>query len=297
MLTFGTFSPSLRTRLSRGRMQVKVFGAFSKAIYVQTPEQKLIMLHDKKCGLIPFGIGVCNFENDVIRKMNLQSGTEGIFVDGILSFERCEVSFFLREEVETGLSVDIPSQQERRKKTNMWCSYLAKHEKGAVLPLLGIGESIDDNLIARMAQKPILQLCHALLTDEQTEIKNSLLGLIGLGFGLTPSLDDVLNGIQYTLQYAERNWGVTLPGTKTMTEMIQTLAIQRTNPYSATYLISMASGEHFSEFEDFLGGQCFMSQEAGQKILEIGSSSGGDMMCGIIIALRLLEQKVNEMPT
>ena len=290
MLTYGAFSPSLRTRYAGGWMPVKVFGAFSKAIYVQTPEQQLIMLHDKKCGLIPFGIGVCDFEHGVIREMNLQPGTEGMFADGILTFDGCGVSFLLREEAETSSPAGIPSQQERKQKMNMWCSYLAKHEKGAVLPLLGIGGSIEDNLIARIAQTPLLQLSHALLTGERTEIEKSLLGLIGLGLGLTPSLDDVLNGIQYTLQYAQRNWGITLPGTKTMTETIRTLAVQRTNPYSAAYLTSMASGERFSEFEDFLSGQCFMNEAAGEKILEIGSSSGGDMMCGIMMALRLLEQ-------
>ena len=296
MLIQGRFSPALRTRFAGGGMHIKVYGVFSGAIYLLTFTQRLIMLHDSKNGMIPFGIGVRDFARDVVPNMNVQPGTEGMLVDGVLVLDDCPVSVMLQEVCAPGASTFAPSCAERKRKMNVWSARLAEQGKSTVLPLLGGRDSLENHPFAKMAKEPLMMLSRALLTGQQAQMQKALLGLIGLGVGLTPSLDDLLNGMLYTLQFAGRNWKRELPGTADMAAAIQALAVQRTNPYSAAYLTAIAHGETFSVLEDFLDGRHFMNDVAGQRILKIGSSSGTDMMCGIILALRLLERQSVGLP-
>lgn len=268
-------------------MRTAVYGAFSKGIYLQTPEGRLILLHDREIGLIPFGIAVDGFAREIIHKMALRPEMEGTFADGRLTFPQCPVVIALQEERLSEASRRVPSARERAQRISVWESRLAQQGNSAALPLLDA--SREDNPFAGMAREPLDALGRALRTGGREAIRAALLQLIGLGIGLTPSLDDVLAGMIYTLLFSRRNWARTLPGTEDMAGQIGSLAPGRTNPYSAAYLTAAASGQRFSVLEEFLDGQDFMSDAAGEKLLKIGSSSGSDMMCGIILALRLLE--------
>lgn len=287
MLTRGAHSAALRARYAGGRMRTAVYGAFSKGIYLQTPEGRLILLHDREIGLIPFGIAVSGFVRGVIAEMALRPGMEGAFDNGRLTFLQCPVVIALREEPVPGVSPLIPAAQERKQRMALWESRLIEQGNSAVLPLLN--DALEDNPFTSIARGPLDALCHALCAGQQAQIHAALLELIGLGIGLTPSLDDFLDGLMYTLCFSQRNWGQTLPGTGYLAGAVQSLAGSRTNPYSAAYLVSAAAGERFSVLEDFLDGQDFLSDAAGENLLKIGSSSGADMMCGMILALRLLE--------
>lgn len=269
-------------------MDVSVFGAFSKALYLRMPDQRLILLHDSVFGQIPFGIGLRNFADGIRQELDVQVGTEGAFCDGVLTLDGCLTTIRLQERAEQEAAGGPPTAGERRRRSEIWCQRLATGHKGAILPLLGL-EPMEENLFAKVAARPLEALGRALTAGDRDEIDGALLKLIGLGPGLTPSLDDFINGLQYTLQFAARNWKMVLPGTAELTAAVRVMANQRTNPFSACYLVSMAEGERFSLPERFLDGRHFMSDAAGEALLNMGASSGADMLCGILYALRLLE--------
>ena len=288
MLICGTVGSDFRSRYTGGRMELRVQGVFSKSLYLQTPEGQLIMLHDAACGLIPFGIGLRSYADLAARQLTVQPGAAGQLDCGLLTIDGCDLSIRLDAHDCAPISAARPAHDRLQSGADVWCRRLSGCGKGAVLPLLGLGGPVEENLFARVAQEPLTQLHGALLSGSRAEAEAALLGLLGLGPGLTPSLDDFINGLQYTLLFSARNWGMTLAGTPVLTAAVRALAPLRTNPYSACYLVSIACGERFSLLEAFLDERAFLNRSAGEQLLRIGASSGADIMCGILDALRLL---------
>ena len=288
MMICGTAGDSFRSRYAGGRMELRVQGVFSKAMYLQLPDGRLIMLHDETFGLIPFGVGLRTYVELAAKQLTVQAGAAGLLDGGLLTIDGCPVSIRLEARACAPVSAVRPARGALESGAAAWGRRLSGCGKGAVLPLLGLGRPGEENLFARAAQKPLAQLRGALVSDSRADMEAALLGLLGLGPGLTPSLDDFISGLQYTLLFSARNWGLSLAGTPVLTEAVQALAPRRTNPFSACYLLSTACGERFSLLESFLDGQAFLNSGAGEQILRIGASSGADMMCGILDALRLL---------
>lgn len=290
MVKKGIVTPEFyRKYACKEAMPLTVQGTFSSAIYLKTEEGKLLLLHDRKYGRIPFGIGICDFEQYVRKKIEDMQEMPVSISDGRLSFPHSGVCVELEEEPDPVLYDKAPHALEILERLREWRERLRENEKGAVLPLLYRDKMYSDfepdNVFAKVAREPLCRLEEALLMEDGKKVEEALRRLIGLGIGLTPSLDDFLNGFQYTLQFAARIWKKKIPGLHILTSKIAALAQERTNVYSSAYLLSIARGERFSVLDHFLDGPCFMSREAGSELLAVGASSGADMMTGIIRAL------------
>lgn len=290
MLKKGIITPAFyKEYVCEKTMPLTVQGTFSSAIYLKTTEGKLLLLHDRKYGRIPFGIGICDFEQYVRKKIEVTLEMPALISNEVLSFQDSEVFVELKEEADPVLSDVVPNALEILVRIREWRTRLRENEKGAVLPLLYRDKMYaafePDNLFAKVARAPLGRLEKALVMEDGKEVEEALRCLIGLGVGLTPSLDDFLNGFQYTLQFASRVWNKKIPGLNILTAKIAALAKERTNIYSSAYLLSIAQGERFSVLDRFLEGSYFMSREAGSQLLAVGASSGADMMTGIIRAL------------
>ena len=107
--------------------------------------------------------------------------------------------------------------------------------------------------------------------------------IAGCGLGLTPSSDDLLTGYLATRYLLERN-------TTNRQSLAQAAkaAAERTNRISATFLLQSGEGLANEAVIDLfrLAGQGRDTERAIGRILEIGSSSGADMLTGIVLALR-----------
>lgn len=153
-------------------------------------------------------------------------------------------------------------------------------------PLLNPTEQFDfsTNALCQTAYPLLSELIQALKTEEKDSIENAVKGLIGMGVGLTPSADDVILGLMYGLlrlaPHAE--------STKTLTEAVTKYAPVNTNAISAAYLVAVADGGSFARLDNILLGLAGEAPLDIEPILEIGSSSGSEMLLGLLIAAKII---------
>jgi hypothetical protein len=126
--------------------------------------------------------------------------------------------------------------------------------------------------------KPLLQkLLEAVLEDDRMVMENSVLGLLGLGKGLTPSGDDVLAGLAYGLRHSPVRYR---PAVVHFTQVIRENAHRLTNAVSADYLCAVAGDQPFERLAEAWRDP----GTYGKKLMEIGSNSGREMLLGLLIA-------------
>lgn len=127
----------------------------------------------------------------------------------------------------------------------------------------------------------------ALVANNLDAFKTAALRVIGLGNGLTPSGDDFVGGIFFALVQSPRSaWIEELPAVKMQ---IHDAAKGLTNVISAALLDDMMAGWSYGVLHDVL--IALDSQNAKkisatcQKLLTIGSTSGADILAGLLLAL------------
>jgi hypothetical protein len=127
------------------------------------------------------------------------------------------------------------------------------------------------------------------LQEEKKDVIDSgVKTLLGLGPGLTPSGDDVLCGLLWGLRHSS------LAGRKGVRILVDAVCRESgglTHPVSAAYLKAIARGEVFGRLAwawSYLTG----AEETGlHELLEVGSSSGGDMLLGLLLAAEMLRME------
>jgi hypothetical protein len=150
-----------------------------------------------------------------------------------------------------------------------------------VSPLL-LGQEAPDkqyNTYCR-ASLPVLRE----ITEIDTcDIDNAVQRLIGLGLGLTPSLDDVLLGMLYGLQrYAPDS-----SKTHAVRNAILIHAANNTHAISAAYLTAVAQGAMFELLDALITGLSGSGSLDIEPLLQIGSSSGSEMLLGLLLAAKM----------
>ena len=114
---------------------------------------------------------------------------------------------------------------------------------------------------------------------------------MGLGPGLTPSADDAILGMLYVFR--------TLPQkgpeiTQTFQECVGQLCERCTNQISAAYLKAIIAGAPFERMDAVFRGICAAQPLNIQELTQIGSSSGSEMLLGMLIALRICGYDVSQ---
>lgn len=145
------------------------------------------------------------------------------------------------------------------------------------------------NDIAKAVLPSLIDLSKAIRLEGIDDVKKISRNLIGLGPGLSPSGDDVLIGLMIALWWFTNSLG----GDIERVERINKAVISRMNKttlLSQQLLRHAARGETNETVEILLDG-IFMgeSEDIGiraQRVLEIGETSGTDMMAGILLGLR-----------
>ena len=132
--------------------------------------------------------------------------------------------------------------------------------------------------------KPRIQtLLHSDLHRDADGFITAAGNIAGCGLGLTPSSDDLLTGYLATRYLLERDATV-----RQRLAQAAKAAAERTNRISATFLLQSGEGLANEAVIDLfrIAGQGQDTERAIRRILEIGSSSGADMLAGIALALR-----------
>jgi len=140
--------------------------------------------------------------------------------------------------------------------------------------------------------RPRLQaVAQALCAQDLAALEAAALRVLGLGHGLTPSGDDLMGGILFTLAHAPiAAWGGAMPG---LHARIRRAAQGATNPISAALLDDLMRGSSYrvlhDVFDAFQAGQPSRITAAVDRLVRLGASSGGDMLAGVFLALQICE--------
>lgn len=271
-----------------------VLAAFSGGVYLSL-ENETVMIHDVKNGFIPFGIAVSDFDGrgksfGIEPEMQI-SVCQNILVCNGANFQ---VKIGYEEPIISKLALSdfalfsstIPLIQELHKR-----SALSVYSNADVC--LVSKECIND-IFARAAYEGLSCLSDAIKLQNEVLIETALDKLIGLGRGLTPSLDDFICGMLFLMHLYERTTFEKLPWLELLSNAVINSAGNKTNVYSAAYLQAAARGEDFSALRSCI--ENISKDDAYSSInnvFQIGSSSGADMLCGMSFAANYIMKQRN----
>ena len=268
--------------------------ASSAGLYIKFGE-RIVLLCDKAWGTLPIGIGADDF-NQMVCLLRLQQGQKVTVAENCLQFPGGSVRLvFLDAPLETA-SVAAPRQRCIRQAAE---ALAALHkERGIsmlVMPLI-LGRDLEDgwrkNPYCTYARLYFGKLLDAFVRLDEAEIRSCIPKLLGLGPGLTPSADDAILGMLYVFRALSRE-------NSELTQMFQSCVRQLcdrcTNQISAAYLKAIAEGAPFARMETVFRGLCGEEPLDIQQLTQIGSSSGSEMLLGMLIALRICGYDVSQM--
>jgi hypothetical protein len=149
------------------------------------------------------------------------------------------------------------------------------------------------------AQARLHALRAALGSQDLQAFEAAALRLLGLGHGLTPSGDDFLGAVLFTLRHAPmRAWQPHMPG---LHQRLAAAAAQATNPISAALLQDLMAGSSYRALHELLDalnqGDCESVAAAARALLTVGASSGADMLAGVLLALQPPDPTPSTLPT
>jgi len=280
----------------------KVFSVHNNAFYFILGD-KLYLVHEKKYGVIPFGIaidGKINFKDIALKKdMRLYYKN---FILEILSAD-----LLINLEVSTNIRVEAceHTQKISRLKTESNVSFASEYAltKGSITGLDGLFNIIDElflnegsqeynfNFFEQQCFNHLSVLVKSIIKMDFKLIKYSFSHLIGLGIGLTPSMDDILVGLISTLFYIKNLFPDKFCFVSTLGENLFLESRGRTTLISENYIKYASKGESFEFINDTVWAILFSTNNSLREklniILSIGSDSGKGMLLGIILGIRI----------
>ena len=131
----------------------------------------------------------------------------------------------------------------------------------------------------------------ALQTKHSKAFQTSAIRVLGLGQGLTPSGDDFLGGIFFAYTHVCKPYPDWLSSLPALEANIHKACEAATNPISAALLIDNMLGASYGQLHDMLdaleSNDTRFIENATQALLNLGSSSGADLLAGLLLALTL----------
>lgn len=249
--------------------------ANSAGIYLQL-DGKILLLCDRIWGQVPIGVGIPDF-TEKAKNLALMPGDPVQSRDGGLHFAAGWIKI---AETETVGSYGREAAEECLRKG---FDALRNRETG----LAPVTWQKERNPLCTLAAPRLENLFRALREEDDSGTDAAVKSLLGLGPGLTPSADDVLCGLLYGLQ---RSPAAEKRGIFCLKNAVRNHS-GRTHPVSAAYLNAIAEGESFSRMDGvwrYLTGE---GPDCLDALLEVGSSSGADMLLGLLLAGTLLRME------
>jgi hypothetical protein len=157
-----------------------------------------------------------------------------------------------------------------------------------------MGEVASDGLsiLPRLALPHIATLIKATLTNEKSQIKKASDGLIGLGLGLTPSGDDMLTGYMASIILVSSALKAKID-TFGICNSITSSIEDRTTLLSKQMLEYASQGKveekTYKVLEKLLTGSFEQVKRATLEIIDIGHSSGTDILLGVLLGTLLVK--------
>ncbi len=278
----------------------KITGVFSSSAYCLLENGKILLFHEDRYGIIPFGIGLADMGSFLswagvlpgasFRCGNLIFDFPGSGRKTVLRLSRRNPAAFSEEPLQ-------PSGEIRQRvlKAEAVLKSVKPDCFGIINTLLKTGEGIatgGESEVCRLMRTDVFDsLLQGIAADASGEIEAALCRLAGLGYGLTPTMDDILTGLAYMFRFMERKTGRLPSGAGSFLELLTAEKIYgRTSVISSAYFRSAASGGIFSLFEDAAAAMASApetgrSNEAVKFLLAVGSESGANILAGLLMGL------------
>lgn len=256
----------------------------SKGVYFSL-NNHIFQLTLSEFGYTPIGIHIENI--DFLTSVNWKAGQPVCLKEGVLHLPDCRVNLeILKANHESHAFQFLPSQ------INDCAVALAALQKAngvsTLCSALVYPREEPASFVNALCQSTYPLLCNLIDALKRGSITSTLEPLIGLGIGLTPSLDDVILGMLYTFLRAIPHAQIT----QELQSAVITLSTDRTNAISAAYLQAVADGAAFERLDDLLLGLSGQNPMNLEPILQIGSSSGSEMLLGALIAAKIITDEV-----
>jgi hypothetical protein len=160
--------------------------------------------------------------------------------------------------------------------------------------------SHSDPLLAK-ARNSILDLATACFNFDMTEVTQRGRELVGLGPGLTPSGDDFLGGLLFAAHSLKRAYPQDFNWEEEPVMDLIDWASTQTHPISHAILRDHAFGHGPEPLHDvvasLLNGRDLDCTMAGvTRLLQIGDSSGWDILAGMLTGMLFVEGKLSALP-
>ena len=276
-----TFSEYFRCFTEKNLMG-KIVLVTSKGIYFHLKD-RIFLLTDAAIGATPIGIQIDQM--DFLTSLSITAGQEIHYAGNVLSLPRCRIRLEISDPYG---HPEIPALQPEH--ILLCARALQKHPNprgvsSLVSRLFVLGDACSDyaNPLCEAAYPLLYMLIQGLKERDAGKTDDAVRQLIGMGIGLTPSLDDVMLGLLYGLQRLA-------PGSKA-TELLRSAVIRhapgKTNDISAAYLKAVASGAPFQRLDEILRTLAGYTPLDIQPLLSIGSSSGSEMLLGLLLAAKI----------
>lgn len=248
----------------------KVFLVTHNGWYLKTCHNDILLLHDAAFGEVPIGAALpCIRQLPYDKQLEQKSVS---FQKGILGLSQGhEIKIFPSEPQEP-----LSGRKSSPPRIQFLKSTLMAQGKGFLRYTACAVPLPETNAFSYAVCQRTQQMRIAAKAEHPGVIENAVINVLGLGTGLTPSCDDWLVGYLYTLSRM---------GVLAIHEIIADAILRHictyTNEISAAYLKAVIRGDFYEMLE-----RCLFSQEEDPvfRLLEVGSSSGSDMLSGMIAA-------------
>lgn len=270
----------------------------------------IILVHDSIYGHIPFGISVNGLALLLLDK-DMHIGTP-IYYKGFCLKVGSSLELCLRKPADAAILPKhllprssfclnicfIQEQLEKKRKGDSPVgSAFSLEELLRRKSRASEGDHTGMDHFSKHVRRRLTELADAICNNNYPQIKVMLDRSIGLGAGLTPTVDDVLVGLLSTFHYAAKKLGAEIKSFPSICQWVLTRS-SRTNRVSRAYLDSAARGETFSLIDELLEaayfGPMMLLRRQVERLLSVGSGSGAEMLLGILLGLRITIPKNNE---
>jgi len=172
---------------------------------------------------------------------------------------------------------------------------------GQLLPFVNeisagkVPQTSDLNMAAKAVLHPLVDLVNAARSENVERVKGVAQKLIGLGPGLSPSADDALSGFTAALWWVSNSLNKGVDRVKKINEII--VGCSGTTTLLSQQLLKHAAKGETNErvgelLEAILTGTTPDVKKSVEEVLQIGETSGIDMMVGLLLGLHIgLEMK------
>ncbi len=265
-----------------------VHSVFDHAVNLELGQDGLAGLIAENKALTPFAVSVRT--NAPFSQTGVRAGMAACLQEGNLTIPEAGIFLDLASAKPVDLGIDSIAlgnvAEAKAVLARLIIDSLRDADaKNSLAPLV---TGAEENTYTRFLASRVKHLCSMVSARDWDKAAQAAAGCAGCGMGLTPSSDDLLTGYFLTLHLLFRAGNQ--PEASAHIHTMAQAAAAKTNRISGTFLLqsgnSLANAALYDLFEStFSAFNDPQARSAICRVRAIGSTSGADMLTGVVLAL------------